>query len=209
MEKLTHISSRAVPIMNANVDTDIITPMNRLTGRNAHPLSHYAFEPLRYIGGNGDEGAPNPDFPLNDPQFAGARIIICGENFGCGSSRESAPAALAELGIRCVIGSSFGDIFFNNCFQQGVLPVVLPLDLVGQLAQEARQGGEFQVDLASRHITTPSGNTHDFEVNDLKRRSLMEGLDDISLTLERDADIAAFQARDRLARPWIYEIKRG
>lgn len=208
MEKLQQLASQAVPIMNANIDTDIITPMNRLTTRLAKPLAYYAFEPLRYIGGDGDSGNPDPDFPLNDPRYAGATIMLCGENFGCGSSRESAPAAIAELGIRCVIGSSFGDIFFNNCFQQGVLPVVLPLREVETLAAQAKEGGRFELDLEAQLIVSPDGRRIPFEVNALKKRSLLEGLDDISLTLQQDKEIAAFQERDRLARPWIYDVRR-
>lgn len=206
MEKLTHLESRAVPVMNANVDTDIITPMSRLTARLNKPLAHYAFEPLRYVGGNGDTGEANPDFPLNDSRFDGAAIMICGENFGCGSSRESAPAAIAALGIRCLIGSSFGDIFFNNCFQQGVLPIVQPLDLVEHLAALSREGSIFEVDLASQQIRLPDGTTRSFEVNALKKRSLLEGLDDISLTMQQNEVIARFQSEDRRRRPWIYDI---
>lgn len=209
MEKLEQLAGPAIPIMNANVDTDIITPMIRLTARLDKPLAHYAFEPLRYMDGDGDSGSPDPDFPLNDPQYAGAAIMICGENFGCGSSRESAPAAIAALGVRCLIGSSFGDIFFNNCFQQGVLPVVLPLKDVEHLAEQARQGGRFELDLETQTITSPDGRRIPFEVNALKKRSLLEGLDDISLTLQQEEDISAFQKRDRLARPWIYDVRPG
>lgn len=208
MDKLTRLESCALPIMNANVDTDIITPMNRLTTRLDKPLAHYAFEPLRYLGGNGDTGAPDPEFPLNDPKFEHATIMICGENFGCGSSRESAPAAIAALGIRCLIGSSFGDIFFNNCFQQGVLPVVQPRNVVERLATSALEGAKFEVDLASQRIALPGGESLAFDINSLKKQLLLEGLDDISLTLARNEDIAAFQARDRRRRPWVYDIQR-
>lgn len=209
MEKLLRIQSPAVPIMNANVDTDIITPMKRITSRNDNPLAHYAFEPLRYLQGDGDLDKPNPDFPLNDPKYDTARIMICGENFGCGSSRESAPAAIAELGFRCLIGSSFGDIFFNNCFQQGILPIMLDVTTVDTLAHLAESGVALTVDLPGQTITTPDQKTMAFEVNPLKKRALMEGLDDMSLTLKENDKIAAWQASDRQDRPWIYDIERS
>jgi len=208
MQKLTNVESVAVPIMNANIDTDVITPMQRLTGEGDKPLSHYAFEPLRYMNGDGDSGIPDPGFPLNEERYAGAEIMICGENFGCGSSRESAPHAIAQLGFRCLIGSSFGDIFFNNCFQQGILPIVLPPDIVGRLAGEASAGAIFRVDLVSQRIATPGGEPIEFPVNALRKRSLLEGLDDIGLTLLRREEVARWQAADRRRRPWVWELPR-
>ena len=203
MEKLNRLVSRAVPVMMPNIDTDIITPMNRLTATSTgRSIGYYAFEPLRYIDGDGDTGAPDPDFPLNDPFYAGAQIMICGENFGCGSSRESAPAAIAELGFRCLVGTGFGDIFFNNCFQQGLLPIVLAS--VDGLLSECTAGGDFLLDLNAQTLTTPSGTTLAFEVNALKKEGLLHGLDDLGLMLDRQDQIDAFEARDRQERPWIY-----
>lgn len=204
MEPLTIVESRAVPVMNANIDTDIITPMQRLTGNSDKPLAHYAFEPLRYVGGDGDTGEPDPDFALNQPQFAEARIMLCGENFGCGSSRESAPRAIADLGYRCLIGTSFGDIFFNNCFQQGILPIVLDAELIEALLADAREGKVFRVDLSGQTITVEGNDPLPFWVNGLRKKSLMEGLDDIGITLTMAAEIDEWQARDRERRPWVW-----
>ncbi|MGE0621066.1 MAG: 3-isopropylmalate dehydratase small subunit [Pseudomonadales bacterium] len=193
---------RPLPLLAANVDTDIITPMKRLTGRNARPLADYAFEAWRYDTGDADTGQPIASFPLNQPGYAGASIALTGENFGCGSSRQSAPQVLHDLGLRCLIGTSFGDIFFNNCFQLGMLPVVVaPEELAGLVEWE----GEVTVDLAAQTIDWASGSIR-FDVNPLKKRCLLEGLDDIALTLSREADIAAFQRADRQRRPWVYEL---
>ncbi len=208
MERLESIQSPAVPIMNANIDTDVITPMNRMTGASDKPMSYYAFESLRFIGGNGDSGETDPDFPLNQEKYRNARIMICGENFGCGSSRESAPAVIAELGFRCLIGSSFGDIFFNNSFQQGILPIVLGIDIVTTLKAVAETGAELVVDLLRQEITTPDGRTFTFRVNALRKKSLLEGLDDIGVTIQRDAAISNWQEQDRRLRPWIYPVER-
>lgn len=205
MRKLTQLTSTAVPIMNANVDTDIITPMNRITTRSDRPLSYYAFEPLRYIDGNGDSGQMNVEFPLNKGKYKGAEIMICGENFGCGSSSETAPAAIVELGFRVLIGSSFGDIFFNNCFQQGLLPIILSLDTTQRLATLATMARQFSIDLPAQSLTTPEG-TISFAVNSLRKKSLIEGLDDIGLTLRQTDLIDKWQAEDRLKRPWVYNV---
>jgi 3-isopropylmalate/(R)-2-methylmalate dehydratase small subunit len=149
---------------------------------------------------------------MNQPAFQQATILVTGENFGCGSSRETAVTALVALGYRCVIGSSFGEIFYNNCFQNGVLPIILPREQVETLAAEALEtaaGAEMvTVDLENCTITTPLGQTWSFTINALRREALLEGLDAIGLTLKRAADIAAFQARDRLVRPWVYELTR-
>ena len=205
MEPLTIVEGTAAPLLIPNVDTDVITPLNRLTGGNAHPLQHYAFEPYRYVDGDGDHGKPNPEFALNQPEFASARLLITGENFGCGSSRETAPAAIAALGIRCLIGSSFGEIFFNNCFQRGLLVLVFPLETIASLAAQTVDG-LFRVDLVEQHLDAPDGTRRDFEVNPLRRKCLLEGLDDLGLTLQRSEAIDRFQERDRQARPWVYSV---
>jgi 3-isopropylmalate/(R)-2-methylmalate dehydratase small subunit len=202
MDPLVRVQSVAVPLLLANIDTDVITPMRRLTGGATHPLHHYAFEAMRYIGGDGDTGAPDPSFPLNDPAFAGAQIMVTGPNFGCGSSRETAPMAIAALGFRVLIGAGFGDIFFNNCFQQGLLPIVVPPDVVARLA------GELTVDLDTQTITTSDGSVIDFDVNPLRKACLLEGTDLVGLTLGYADDVVSWQARDRVAHPWVWETVR-
>ncbi len=209
MEQLTLLTSKAAPLMLANIDTDVITPMRRLVAASPN-WPKYAFEPLRHTGGDADEGEPNPDFIMNQAPFQQAQILVAGENFGCGSSRETAVTALAQLGYRCVIGSSFGGIFYNNCFQNGILPIVLPVEQVEALAAESLETAEgsagVTVDLETCTITTPLGRTIRFEVNALRREALMEGLDAIGITLKRDDAIAAFQEQDRQTRPWVYDL---
>jgi 3-isopropylmalate/(R)-2-methylmalate dehydratase small subunit len=212
MEKFTTLTSKAAPLMLANIDTDIITPMRRLVADAGKALARYAFEPLRFVDGDGDRGEPNPDFIMNQPAFQQATILITGENFGCGSSRETAVTALVGLGYRCVIGSSFGEIFYNNCFQNGVLPIILPRQQVEMLAAEALETADgpqmVTVNLDTCTITTPLGQTLPFSLNALRREALRQGLDAIGVTLKRDADIAAFEGRDRAARPWVYQVAR-
>ena len=178
--------------------------IERLVGNSVRgTLGKWAFGSLRYL----PDGAENPDFILNREPYRRAQVLVTGPNFGCGSSREGAVWALQEMGIKAVIGSSFGDIFFANCFQNGVLPVVIEKSVVEGLAAEieASQGaGRVAVDLEAQTITTPSGRTHRFEIDPRRRTGLLEGLDEIALTLRRDADIRAFQAADRAKRPWIY-----
>jgi 3-isopropylmalate/(R)-2-methylmalate dehydratase small subunit len=207
MEPFAPLHGPAVPLLLANLDTDVITPMRRIVGGGGRAaLAHYAFEPLRYL----EEDVPDPDFVLNRPEYAAAPILLAGPNFACGSSRETAVWALHELGFRCVVAPSFGDIFFKNCFQNGILPVVLPQAEVEALAAEARaEGGvapDFRLDLEQCALTTPSGRRVAFGVHPARRAALLAGLDDIGLTLQRERDIAAFQARDRVARPWIYDL---
>ena len=203
MEKFTTLSAIAAPEMVANVNTDVIIRIERLIRLERDKLGPYAFEAWRFK----PDGTPNPDFVLNQPRWSGAKILVCGDNFGCGSSREGAVWALAGMGIRAVIGSSFGDIFFNNCFQNGVLPVVLSPDSVAQLAREVKasaNGAPTTIDLEAQEIVGPSGARYAFAVDPTRRRALLEGLDDIGVTLTRAAEIERFQATDRAARPWIY-----
>jgi 3-isopropylmalate/(R)-2-methylmalate dehydratase small subunit len=199
MEPLRVVRSVAVPVLMANVDTDVITPMRRIVGRSEHPLHHYAFEALRYLGGDGDTGRPDPAFPLNDPRYAGASIMLTGPNFGCGSSRETAPAAIAALGFRVLIGPSFGDIFFNNCFQQGVLPITLDEAVVEGLT------GELTVEVETQTVTAGSTTVISFELNPLRKACLLEGTDMIGMSLGYADRIGAWQDRDRVARPWAWE----
>ena len=206
MDKFATLNSVAAPILRENIDTDIVIPISRLVGNASRgTLGRWCLTPLRYK----PDGSENPEFILNREPYRGAQILITGVNFGCGSSREGAVWTLQEMGIRCVIGSSFGDIFLNNCFQNGLLPVVLDRQTVESLAREveASQGaGRVTVDLAQMTVTSPSGKRHSFAVEPARREALLEGLDEIAMTLKRAPDIAAFQARDRRQRPWVHEV---
>ena len=206
MDKFATLNSVAAPILRENIDTDVIIPISRLVGNSVRgTLGQWCFTPLRYK----PDGSENPEFVLNREPYRGAQILLTGVNFGCGSSREGAVWALYEMGVRCVIGSSFGDIFFNNCFQNGLLPVVLDRQTVESLAREveASQGaGRISVDLAEMTVTAPSGKRHSFAVEPARREALLEGLDEIALTLKRAPEIAAFQARDRQQRPWVHAV---
>lgn len=205
MEKLSVIRSRAAPLLLANIDTDIISPMEAMT-KSADPyaaLGKYAFAGIRYLDGDADQGIPNAEFALNNDYYRDAQILLTGENFGCGSSRETAPAALQILGISCLIGTTYGDIFFNNCLQRGILPIRLDQANFDKCVSSARQG-EFVVDLPNQTITPPDQPAITFDINPFRKDCLLCGLDDISMTLERKAAIRGFQTRDRLCRPWIY-----
>ena len=202
MEKFGVLKSRAVVLPLANVDTDIIAPMKRLL-RNMDEMGKYAFEPIRFVNGDGDAAVPDDGFPLNRPENKDAKIMIVGNNFGCGSSREMAAQGIAEMGIRCLIGTSFGSIFHDNCFQYGILPVILDEAEVDALASKCEKG-EFTVDLIKNSITAPDDVVTAFSVNEYRREMLMQGLDQIGVTLQRKAVIDAFEERDREKRPWIY-----
>jgi 3-isopropylmalate/(R)-2-methylmalate dehydratase small subunit len=202
MQKLTVLKSVAVPWLMPNVDTDIITPMKRMLS-SPTKLQKYAFEPYRFMEGNADTGKLNSDFPLNQPEYRNTRIMIVGENFGSGSSRETAPSAIAKFGIRCLIGSSFGGIFFKNCFQVGILPIVLPKEKVEKLAEKTLLG-EFVIDLTKKRIESPDGETVPFEVEELRRNALLEGLDDVGVILKKRKLIKKYEEYARKTRPWIY-----
>ena len=200
----TSLSAVAAPIMRSNIDTDVIIRIERLVGTSIRgTLGKWAFGSLRYL----PDGSENPEFILNREPYRRAEILITGPNFGCGSSREGAVWSLQEMGIRAVIGSSFGDIFFANCFQNGILPIVVDKAIVDGLAAEVEhsQGaGRVSVDLEQQIITTPSGERHRFEIDPRRRQGLLQGLDEVALTLQRDAETRAFQASDRTERPWIH-----
>ena len=206
MQKFSTLTSIAAPILRENIDTDIIIPIARMVGNSARgSLGQWCFSALRYHS----DGSENAEFILNRAPYRAAQILITGVNFGCGSSREAAVWALQEMGVRCLIGSSFGDIFFNNCFQNGVLPVVLEREAVESLAAEvaASQGaGRIGVDLVEMTVTSPSGKRFAFAVEPQRRQALLEGLDEIAITLQRAPEIAAFQAQDRQRRPWVYGV---
>jgi 3-isopropylmalate/(R)-2-methylmalate dehydratase small subunit len=198
------LSAIAAPIMRGNIDTDVIIRIERLVGNSIRgTLGKWAFGSLRYL----PNGAENPDFILNREPYRNAEVLITGPNFGCGSSREGAVWSLQEMGIRAIIGSGFGDIFFANCFQNGILPIMVDKPIVDGLAMEVEhsQGaGRVSIDLEEQTITSPTGKVHRFEIDPRRRAGLLKGLDEIALTLQRDAEIRAFQAMDREARPWIH-----
>jgi len=204
LKPFTRLSAIAAPIMRSNIDTDVVIRIERLVGTSVRgTLGKWAFGSLRYL----PDGSENPEFILNREPYRQAEILITGPNFGCGSSREGAVWSLQELGIRAIIGSGFGDIFFANCFQNGILPIVVDKAIVDGLAAEVEstQGaGRVSVDLEEQAITSPSGQRHSFEIDPRRRAGLLKGLDEVALTLQRDAEIRAFQAADRMERPWIH-----
>jgi 3-isopropylmalate/(R)-2-methylmalate dehydratase small subunit len=201
MQSFTTVTGQAAPLLAPNIDTDVIIRIERLTSGEVDKLGHYALEALRYLPNGGE----NPDFVFNQPKFRGAPILIAGSNFGCGSSREGAVTALMGMGVRCILADSYGDIFYNNCFQNGLLPIRLPEAQVLDLANQAQHlDGPFTVDLFERVVCTPRGEQITFTVDDMRRVALLEGLDDIGLTLKRNDDILQWQAADRVARPWVW-----
>lgn len=203
MDKFRTLTAIAAPFPRKNVDTDFIIRVERCTGTPREELGKYAFEPARYL----PDGAENPDFVFNRSPWRGARILVAGENFGTGSSREMAVWAIAGMGVRCIIAPSFGQIFFGNCFQNGLLPIVLPGATVDILTQEASDPAtaNFEIDLEKQTIN----NRIRFEIEPRRKKMLLEGLDEIALTLALEPKIAAFQTADRKRRPWIYPGGRG
>ena len=197
MKPFTTVSGAAAPLLLPDVDTDTISPAH--SGRRDPAAS--VFAPLRYRA----DGTDDPDFVLNRPAFRGAPILLCGANFGCGSSRETAVWSLAAIGVRCLVAPSFGDIFAGNCFQNGMLPIVLDAATIERIAAVAADGSTVVVDLESQTIVTAGGVRVEFTVDALRRAQLLAGLDDIALTLTRHDEIVAFQTVDRGRRPWIYE----
>jgi 3-isopropylmalate/(R)-2-methylmalate dehydratase small subunit len=196
MDKFSSLTSVAAPMPQKNVDTDLIIRVERCTGTPKEQLGDYAFEMVRFL----KDGSPDPAFVLNQPRYRGARILVCGEFFGTGSSREMAVWALAGLGIRCLIAPSFGQIFYGNCFQNGLLPIVLPSTQVDALMKEAEAGKTFNVDLETKRIN----GKLPFEISARRRKMMLEGLDELGLTLAMEPKIAAFEAADRARRPWVY-----
>jgi 3-isopropylmalate/(R)-2-methylmalate dehydratase small subunit len=203
-DPFTRLTAIAAPIMRGNIDTDVIIRIERLVGNSIRgTLGKWAFGSLRYL----PDGSENPEFILNREPYRQAEILVTGPNFGCGSSREGAVWSLREMGIRAIIGSSFGDIFFANCFQNGILPIVVDKEIVDELAAgiEATQGaGRVSIDLEAQTIVSPSGRRIAFQIDPRRREGLLHGLDEVALTLQRDRAILAFQATDRRERPWIH-----
>lgn len=196
----TVVSGAAPYLSQANLDTDVIIRIERLTNLSRHELGPFALEALRLH----PDGTEKQDFILNRPEFRNAPFLLAGENFGCGSSREGAVWALQGLGIRCVIAPSFGDIFFSNCFQNGMLPIRLPRPQIQRLADACANGASLTADLRACTLTAATGEPIAFEVDPLRREGLLHGLDDIGLTLKDDDLITGWQANDRVARPWIW-----
>jgi 3-isopropylmalate/(R)-2-methylmalate dehydratase small subunit len=201
MDKFTVLTGVAAPLPVINVDTDKIIPARHLKSVKRTDFGQYLFEPLRFR----PDGSENPDFVLNKPAYRKAQVLVAGENFGCGSSREHAPWALLDFGIRCVIATSFADIFFNNCFQNGVLPIKLPPAQVALLMDDAQKGANARItiDLEKQLITRPDGSTVAFEIDPFRKHCLLNGLDDIGITLQKDPAISSFEAKQRAAQPWI------
>lgn len=207
MRKFVTLTAAAAPIPWTNVDTDRIIRVERCAQVPRERMGDWAFEMDRFDAA----GAPDPSFVLNRAPFRGAEILVAGENFGCGSSREMAVWALAGMGVRCVIAPSFGEIFFGNCFPNGLLPIRLAPEAVERLLARLAQARDaaqatLTVDLAQCRIATPWGETLAFEVEPMRRQMLLEGLDPVGLTLTRADAIDAFQARDRERRPWIHQV---
>ena len=204
MEKFTKVTGVAAPLMRQNVDTDLIIRIERLvdnTGRKG--LGPYCFEQIRFK----PDGTEDPDCVLNQPSYRDAPIILSAENFGCGSSREGAVWALAGMGIRAVIAPGFGDIFYNNCFQNGLLPVALPIEEVERLADETRASpgnARVTVDLENCRIVSPTGRVIPFRIDARRQRALLNGLDDIAQTMSHKDEIASWQAADKSVRPWVW-----
>jgi 3-isopropylmalate/(R)-2-methylmalate dehydratase small subunit len=198
LNKFAKLKSVAAPFPQKNVDTDFIIRIERCTGTPREEIGRYAFEMARYRA----DGSENPDFVLNQPRYRGARILVCGEFFGTGSSREMAVWALAGMGIRALIAPSYGQIFYGNCFQNGLLPIVLPLAEVDFLMKEAESGKQFEIDLEKQLI---NGKIR-FDLSPRRKKMLLEGLDELGLTLALEAKIAAFEQSDRRKRPWIYPM---
>ena len=201
MDKFENLSGVAAPMPMINVDTDMIIPKQFLKTIKRSGLGVNLFDEMRYD----DDGKEIPDFVLNQPAYRDAEILVAGDNFGCGSSREHAPWAIKDFGIRCVIAPSFADIFYNNCFKNGILPIALPQEQVDILMAEAQKGSNarIEVDLEAQTVTTSDGTKIAFEVDAFKKHCLLEGLDDIGLTMEKAAAIDTFEASASAARPWV------
>jgi len=201
MEAFTTLTAPAAPLPLANVDTDKIIPARFLKTIKRSGLGVHLFDTLRYDR----EGKERPDFVLNQEPYRGAQILIAHENFGCGSSREHAPWALLDFGIRCVISTSFADIFYNNCFKNGILPITLPQEDVDKLMDDAARGANavVTIDLEKQEITGPDGGCIRFDIDPFRKHLLLNGLDDVGLTMQKESKIASFEAKRQAATPWL------
>ena len=200
MEKFTQLRGTAAPLDMINVDTDMIIPKQYLKTIKRTGLGKHLFAEMRYD----DDGKEKPDFVLNKPQYRGAQVLVAEDNFGCGSSREHAPWALLDFGIRCVISTSFADIFYNNCFKNGILPIKVTKQQLRELLDDASKGSNavLEIDLENQTIGRPNGEHVSFEIDPHRKDCLLNGLDDIGLTMKREADISAFEEKRKLAQPW-------
>ncbi|WP_297692240.1 3-isopropylmalate dehydratase small subunit [Phenylobacterium sp.] len=200
MQPFTRLDAKLAPLPLANIDTDQIIPKQFLKTVEREGLAKGLFYDLRFDA----DGREKPDFVLNRPEYKGAGVLVAGDNFGCGSSREHAPWALMDFGIRCVISSSFADIFYSNCFQNGLLPVVLKPDQVQQLMAEAKGGNHLvTVDLEAQTIVAPSGETFRFEIDPTRKEKMLQGLDAIGETLQAAGAIDVYEMKQALAQPWL------
>ena len=201
MQKFTRLSGVAAPFPMINCDTDRIIPARFLKTIKRTGLGVNLFNDVRY----NEDGTENPDFVLNKPAYRDAKIFIGGENFGCGSSREHAPWALLDFGITCVIAPSFANIFYNNSFKNGVLPITLPQDQVDELMADAEHGenARMSIDLEAQEITRPDGKVIKFDIDEFRKHCLLNGLDDIGLTQQKEDKIAAFEEKQKLSQPWL------
>ena len=211
MQAFTRIEGLVVPLDRPNVDTDAIIPKQYLKSVRRTGFGPNLFDDWRYLdpgepGMDRSRRRPNPDFVLNQPRYQGAEILLARENFGCGSSREHAVWALTDYGIRAVIAPSFADIFYNNAFKNGLLPIVLPAEVVDRLfrAVAAQEGYRLTVDLAAQTVTTPDGEVFPFDVDPFRKHCLLEGLDDIDLTLQHADEIRAYELRRQREAPWLF-----
>ena len=211
MEKFTRVTGIVAPLDRANVDTDAIIPKQFLKSVKRTGFGPNLFDDWRYLdhgepGMDNSERPVNPDFVLNQPRYRGAQILLARKNFGCGSSREHAPWALEDYGFRVIIAPSYADIFYNNCFKNGILPVVLDETTVDRLFGEVQpdEGYVLTVDLEAQRITTPSGESFAFDVDPFRKKCLLEGLDDIGLTLQHADEIRAYEQRRRAEAPWLF-----
>lgn len=201
MEKFEKLSGVAAPLPLINIDTDMIIPKQFLKTIKRSGLGVNLFDEMRYD----DQGKEIPDFVLNKPAYRSAQILVAGDNFGCGSSREHAPWALLDFGIRCVISTSYADIFYNNCFKNGILPITLPKEQVDVLMADAENGenARIEVDLEAQTVTSADGQVFSFDLDPFKKHCLLNGLDDIGLSMEKVDSIDAYEARATAERPWV------
>jgi 3-isopropylmalate/(R)-2-methylmalate dehydratase small subunit len=204
LEKFSVLKGIAAPLPVPNVNTDVLIRIERLVELPRGQLAPYCFEAWRYR----PDGSDDPDFILNKSAFQDAKILLCGPNFGCGSSREAAVWSLWDMGFRCVIAPSFGDIFYANCFQNGMLAIVLPTQTIAELISEVQSDAPapFVVDLRKEIVVTPLGREVGFELDEAKRMALLEGLDTITMTLRRSSDIDIYQSQNKNSKPWLYSL---
>ena len=201
MDKFTTLTGIAAPMPLVNIDTDMIIPKQFLKTIHRSGLGKNLFDEMRF----NPDGSEIADFVLNQPAYRDSQIIVAGDNFGCGSSREHAPWALLDFGIRCVISTSFADIFYNNCFKNGILPIVLPQDAVDALMEDARKGANARitVDLETQTVTSSDGQSFGFEMDPFRKHCLLNGLDDIGLTMEKSSKIDGYETQMAQSRPWV------